>query len=93
MSFQEKRDAEVQSAMLSRENREITDDEINEIRSSIPPVNLSEVNVPTSDDEDAQKDLALKRKINLQNGRMIARRNQMRGRRILNAIDGMRPQE
>lgn len=62
MSFQEKRDAEVQSAMMSRENREITDDEINEIRSSIPPVNLSEVNVPTSDDEDAQKDLALKRK-------------------------------
>ena len=45
------------------------------------------------DDKDAQKDLALKRKINLQNGRRIARRNQMRGRWILNAIVGMRPQE
>lgn len=73
--------------MMSREDGERTDDEKKEIR-SIPPV---EINVPNSDGEDAEKDLARKRKIHLQNGRRIARRNQMRGRQILNAINGMWP--
>ena len=87
--FQEKRDREVHSIVMGEEN-EITEDQISKIRSSIPPVELGDVDVPAdSDDEDAKRDLALKRKIHLENGRRVARSNQRRGRRIVNAIHGM----
>ena len=45
--------------------------------------------VPDSDDEDAKKDLELKRRMNLEKGRRVARENQQKGRRIWHAIKHM----
>ena len=45
--------------------------------------------VPDSDDEDAKKYLELKRKINLERGRRVARENQRKGSRIWHAIKHM----
>ena len=45
--------------------------------------------VPDSDDEDAKKDLELKRKMNLEKGRRVARENQQKGSRIWHAIKSM----
>ena len=45
--------------------------------------------VPDSDDEDAKKDLELKRKINLEKGRRVAWENQRKGSRIWHTIKHM----
>lgn len=71
------------------EENVMSEEQISEVRASVQPVDLAEVDVPDSDDEDAQQDLALRRKIYLENGRRIARRNQRRGRRMVDVIQGM----
>ncbi|XP_068728061.1 uncharacterized protein [Montipora capricornis] len=85
----EKRDRAVEEAQKKLE-QELTKEEINKIRSEIPMVGRQEIGrVPDSDDEDAKKDLQLKRKINLENGRRVARENQRKGSRIWHTIKHM----
>ncbi|KAJ7386883.1 hypothetical protein OS493_006917 [Desmophyllum pertusum] len=65
-AIRQKRDSEVHRVVNMDEENEMTEDQISQIRSSIPPVELAEVDVPAdSDDKDAQRDLALRRKNNL----------------------------
>ena len=72
----------------------MSSDEIAHLRSSIPPNPTREVDEPPhSDDEEAKKDLDMKRKIYLQNGRRVARQNQIKGRRLLDAINDFQPAE
>ena len=55
---------------------DLTGSEIQDIRTNIPPVPLRDVAKPAdSDDEEAKQDFLLKRKIHLEKGRRIARRN------------------
>ena len=69
-------------------------DDIAHLRTTISPIPIMEVDKPlNSDDEDAKKDFNLKRKIHLENGRRVARQNQMKGRRLLDKISGMQPAE
>ena len=69
-------------------------EDIAHLRTTIPPIPIREVDKPpNSDDEDAKKDFNLKRKIHLENGRRVARQNQMKGRRLLEKISGMQPAE
>lgn len=87
--LQEKRDRAVEEARKEKE-QDLTEEEIMEIRSEIPMVDKQEIGrVPDSDDEDAKKDLELKRKMNLEKGRRVARENQQKGSRIWHAIKSM----
>ena len=80
--------------MVRSGHRDISSEEIKEIRTNIPPVQNQEVGrIPDSDDEEAKEDLARRRNINLANGRRIARSNQQKARRILDAISAKRPGE
>ena len=57
--------------------QEITEEGVKKIRSEVPKVGHQEIGwVPGSDNEDAKKDLELKRKINLEKGRRVPRENQ-----------------
>ena len=70
--------------------QELTEEEIKKIRCEVPMVDRQEIGrVPDSDDEDAKKDLELKRKINLEKGRRVARENQRKGSRIWHTIKHM----
>ena len=70
----------------------MTENDIQDIRSNIPPLELREVPKPAdSDDEEAKQDFQLKRKIHLEKGRRIARQNQMQGRRLLDFVNSMEP--
>ena len=87
--LQEKRDRAVEEARKERE-QELTEEEIKKIRSEVPMLDRREIGrVPDSDDEDAKKDLELKRKINLEKGRRVARENQRKGSRIWQTIKHM----
>ena len=70
--LQEKRDRAVEEARKESE-QELTEEEIKEIRSGVSMVDKQEIwRVPDSDDEDAKKDLELKRRMNLEKGRKVA---------------------
>ena len=70
----------------------LTGSEMQDIRANIPPVPLRDVTIPAdSDDEEAKQDFLLKRKIHLEKGRRIARRNQIQGRRLLDFVTSMEP--
>ena len=72
----------------------LTGSEMQDIRANIPPVPLRDVTIPAdSDDEEAKQDFLLKRKIHLEKGRRIARRNQIQGRRLLDFVTSMEPVE
>jgi len=87
--LQEKRDRAVEEARKESE-QELTEEEIKEIRSEVSMVDKQEIGrVPDSDDEDAKKDLQLKRRMNLEKGRRVARENQQKGSRIWHAIKHM----
>ena len=87
--LQEKRDRAVEEARKERQ-QERTEEEIKEIRSEVSVVDKQDIGrVPDSDDEDAKKDLELKRKMNLEKGRRVARENQQKGSRIWHAIKHM----
>ena len=91
--LQEKRDRNVEEARKERE-QELTEEEIKKIRSEVPMVNRQEIGrVPDSDDEDAKNDLELKRKINLEKGRRVAREHQRKGSRIWHTIKHVRRQK
>ena len=84
--LQEKRDRAVEEAQKERE-QELTEEEIKEIRSEVSVVDRQEIGrVPDSDDDDANKDLELKCKINLEKGRSVAQENQQKGSRIWHTI-------
>lgn len=85
----EKRDRAVEEARKESEH-ELTEEQIKEIRSKISMVDKQEIGrVPDSDDEDAKKDLELKRRMNLEKGRRVARENQQKSSRIWHAIKHM----
>ena len=89
--FQEKRDQAVNDVLKTTD---LTGREIQDIRTNIPPVPLRDVAKPAdSDDEEAKQDFLLKRKIHLEKGRRIARRNQIQGRRLLDFVTSMEPVE
>ena len=85
VNFQEKRDREVRKAL---EREELSNEEIKELRSTIPPVEAKEVVVYDSGDEDARSDLLLKRKISLEKARKTTMENQRRGSRLLAILSG-----
>ena len=81
-----------QSCRRGTEEREqeLTEEEIKKVRSEVSMVDRQEIGrVPDSGDEDAKKDLELKRKINLEKGRRVARENQRKGSRIWHTIKHM----
>ena len=87
--LQEKRDRAVEEARKERE-QELTEEEIKEIRSEVSMVDRQEIGrVPDSDDDDANKGLELKCKINLEKGRSVAQENQQKGSRIWHTIKYM----
>lgn len=49
--------------------------------------------LPDSDDEDTKKDLLLKRKISLEKGRRIARKNQKRASQLFQVVHCKAPHE
>lgn len=72
----------------------LTKKEIKKIRSKVPKVGRQEIEwVPGSDNEDAKKDVELKRKINLEKGRRVARENQGKGSKIWHTIKDVRRQK
>ena len=74
--------------------QELTEEEVKKIRSEVPKVGHQEIGwVPGSDNEDAKKDLELKRKINLEEGRRVPRENQEKGSRIWHTIKHVRRQK
>ena len=87
--FQEKRDQAVKDALKTSD---LSEEEVHDIRANIPPVELRDIAKPAdSDDEEAKQDFLLKRKIYLEEGRRIARRNQTQGRRLLDFVTSMAP--
>ena len=83
----------MEEARKERE-QELTEKEIKKIRSEVPKVGRQEIGwVPGSDNEDAKKDLELKRKINLEKGIRVARENQGKGSRIWHMIKHVRRQK
>ncbi|KAL9977401.1 hypothetical protein ACROYT_G014797 [Oculina patagonica] len=59
-----------------------------------PPIPIREVDEPpNSDNQEAKKDLDLNGKFYIQNGRSVARQNQIKERRLLDAINEMQPAE
>lgn len=70
----------------------MTENEIQDIRANIPPVELRDVAKPAdSDDEEAKQDFLLKRKIQFEKEQCIARCNQTQGRRLLDFVTSMAP--
>ena len=83
----------MEEARKERE-QELTEEEIKKIRSEVPKVGRQEIGwVPGSDNEDAKKDLELKRKINLEKGRRVVRENQGKESRIWHTIKHVRRQK
>ena len=66
----------------------MSNEEIKKLRSTIAPVEVKEVVVYESGDEDTCSDLLLKHKIRLERGRKTARENQLRGSRLLALLIG-----
>jgi len=64
-----------------------------ELRRRIAPVSAKDVVIYNSDDEDARKDLLLKRKLSLARGRKIAREKQLRASRLLAALERKEPSQ
>ena len=85
VNFQEKSDREVRKSL---EREELSNEEIKKLRSTIAPVEVKEVVVYESGDEDTCSDLLLKHKIRLERGRKTARENQLRGSRLLALLIG-----
>ena len=72
--FQEKRDQVVNDVLKTTD---LTENEIQDIRANIPPVELRDVAKPAdSEDEEAKQDFLLKHKIQFEKEQRIARCNQ-----------------
>jgi len=89
--FQEKRDQAVHNALRTQD---LTALEIQDLCTNMPPVPMREVErSDDSDDEEAREDFILKRKIHLEQGRLIARNKQKEARRLLDFVTSRKTAE
>lgn len=83
--MKEKKGEAVNQALRTKES--MSGNEVTHLRSFIPHIPIRGVDEPpNSDNQEAKKNLDLKRKFYIQNGRSVARQNQIKGRRLLDAI-------
>ncbi|KAL9962035.1 hypothetical protein ACROYT_G031097 [Oculina patagonica] len=87
MKAMEKRDMAMGEAMREGLLEGMTKADIQKKRKEIKPVENTLVNVPDSDDEDAKKDLLLRRRLFLKKARSVASSRRVRGRLLLEAVE------